>query len=166
MRRPLLLLLVSGAAHVAPALHCPPPRPAVFRRAACSVPRASAIVAAADDPYAVLGVKRGATAAEIKQAYRRMALRSHPDVNKAPDAEANFAKIAEAYSILSDTKKRSQYDRSGRGSWSSSSSSSSASSARRSSSSAPAGDPFAGWDPSDPIGWASRAARDLSLIHI
>jgi curved DNA-binding protein CbpA len=97
----------------------------------------------------VLGVERGATAAQIKQAYRRLALRSHPDVNKAPDAEATFAKIAEAYSVLSDEKKRATYNR-GAGSWSSASSSS----RRRSSSTT---DPWSGFDPSDPTGWATRS---------
>ena len=48
-------------------------------------------MAATEDPYSILGVPRTATAAQIKQAYRRLALRSHPDVNKAPDAEATGA---------------------------------------------------------------------------
>ena len=51
-----------------------------------------------------------ATAAQIKQAYRRLALKNHPDVNKAADAEAAFARIAAAYTILSDPEKRAEYD--------------------------------------------------------
>ena len=109
-----------------------------------------------EDPYAVLGVSRTATAAQIKQAYRRLALRSHPDVNKAPDAEATFTRIAEAYSVLSDEKKRAQYDRRpAGGGWSSSSSSS-----RSRGASAPSGDSWGGFDPSDPVGWATGRARD------
>merc|ERR1719217_1938669 len=82
-------------------------RPAVFA-ARCPAPVAAA---AASDPYVVLGVKRDATAAQIKQAYRKLALRSHPDVNKAPDADEQFAKIAAAYAVLSDPKERAKYDR-------------------------------------------------------
>ena len=68
------------------------------------------------DAYAVLGVERSATAAQIKQAYRRLALRSHPDVNKAADAQEQFAKIADAYSMLSDPAQRAKYDRTSGGS--------------------------------------------------
>lgn len=69
------------------------------------------IVASAADHYGVLGVSRGATAAEVKRAYRRLALKNHPDVNKAPDAQDKFARIAEAYSVLSDGAQRAEYDR-------------------------------------------------------
>ena len=72
------------------------------------------------DLYEALEVQPDASEAEIRKAYRRLALRSHPDVNKAPDAEETFARIAEAYAVLSDAKKRSTYDRQ-RGAWSSSS---------------------------------------------
>ena len=51
-----------------------------------------------------------ACCAQVKQAYRRLALRSHPDVNKSPGAEEAFTKIADAYSLLSDTKKRAELD--------------------------------------------------------
>ena len=81
----------------------------VARAARHLAPRAAA--AAGDDFYSILGVDRSASAAQIKQAYRRLALRSHPDVNKAPDAQEKFAKISEAYSVLSDTKQRAKYDR-------------------------------------------------------
>ena len=69
------------------------------------------LVASAADHYGVLGVSRGATAAEVKRAYRRLALKNHPDVNKAPDAQDKFARIAEAYSVLSDGTQRAEYDR-------------------------------------------------------
>lgn len=65
------------------------------------------------DPYAVLGVPRGATQAEIKKAYRRLSLQYHPDKNKAEDAKERFVEVAGAYEILGDEKKRRQYDAGG-----------------------------------------------------
>jgi molecular chaperone DnaJ len=62
------------------------------------------------DYYEVLGVPRDADAKAIKDAFRKLALQYHPDRNKAPDAEARFKEIAAAYAILSDPKKRAQYD--------------------------------------------------------
>lgn len=58
----------------------------------------------------MLGVPREADAAAIKDAFRTLALRYHPDRNKEPDAEERFKEIAEAYAILSDPKKRAEYD--------------------------------------------------------
>lgn len=62
------------------------------------------------DYYEVLGVARGADAKAIKDAFRELALRYHPDRNKEPGAEERFKDIAEAYAILSDPKKRADYD--------------------------------------------------------
>ncbi len=66
------------------------------------------------DLYTVLGVKRGATDAEIKKAYRALARRLHPDVNKAPDAAERFAEVQQAYDVLSDPEQRRVYDAGGR----------------------------------------------------
>jgi molecular chaperone DnaJ len=65
------------------------------------------------DYYDILGVPRNATKDEIKTEYRKLALKYHPDRNKAPDAEDRFKEISEAYAILSDDDKRAQYDRFG-----------------------------------------------------
>ena len=56
------------------------------------------------DYYAILGVNKNATEDELKKAYRKMALKYHPDKNKEPDAEEKFKEIAEAYEVLSDCK--------------------------------------------------------------
>jgi len=65
------------------------------------------------DLYDILGVKKTATAAEIKSAYRKLALQWHPDKNKSKEAEEKFKEINEAYEILSDTDKRGKYDQFG-----------------------------------------------------
>lgn len=66
------------------------------------------------DYYEVLGVERTATPEELKKAYRKLALRYHPDKNPGDkEAEEKFKEIAEAYDVLSDEKKRSMYDRFG-----------------------------------------------------
>ena len=66
------------------------------------------------DYYEVLGVARNTDAAELKKAYRRLAMEHHPDRNPGnKDAEALFKEASEAYQVLSDTDKRAQYDRFG-----------------------------------------------------
>jgi molecular chaperone DnaJ len=65
------------------------------------------------DYYEVLGVSRDADQKAIKEAFRTLAMKYHPDRNKTPEAEEKFKEIAEAYGILSDPKKRAQYDSGG-----------------------------------------------------
>ena len=60
--------------------------------------------------YETLGVDKNASDDEIKSAYRRMAKKYHPDINKAPDAAEQFKKVNEAYEVLSDKQKRANYD--------------------------------------------------------
>jgi curved DNA-binding protein len=63
------------------------------------------------DYYKLLGVKKSASSEEIKKAYRKLALKYHPDRNKGDkEAEEQFKKISEAYAVLSDKEKRQQYD--------------------------------------------------------
>ena len=65
------------------------------------------------DYYEVLGLEKNASAADIKSAYRKAALKYHPDRNKATDAEEKFKEINEAYQVLSDKQKRQTYDQFG-----------------------------------------------------
>jgi len=65
------------------------------------------------DLYKTLGVAKGANEKEIKKAYRKMAMKFHPDKNKSAGAEEKFKGIAEAYEILSDPKKKEIYDQYG-----------------------------------------------------
>ncbi|MEU1252640.1 molecular chaperone DnaJ [Streptomyces sp. WAC 01325] len=67
----------------------------------------------ARDFYEVLGVARTADPDEIQRAYRTLARRYHPDVNKDPEAEERFKEINEAFSVLSDPEQRARYDRFG-----------------------------------------------------
>lgn len=62
------------------------------------------------DYYQVMGVARDATEAQIKQAYRRLARKYHPDVSKEKDAEARFKEVGEAYEVLKNPEKRAAYD--------------------------------------------------------
>src|SRR3990170_5795352 len=64
------------------------------------------------DPYEVLGVPRGASAAAIKSAYRKLAKKHHPDANKNdPKSQARFAELNSANEILGDESRRKQFDR-------------------------------------------------------
>merc|ERR1712110_1240 len=77
--------------------------------------RAVASGARADDYYEVLGVARDVTADDLKKAYRKLALKWHPDRNldNKAEAESQFKRISQAYQVLSDPAQRSQYDRFG-----------------------------------------------------
>lgn len=65
------------------------------------------------DYYAILGVKKDASQDDIQKAYRKLARKFHPDVNKAPEAELKFKEIGEAYEVLKDADKRKKYDQFG-----------------------------------------------------
>jgi curved DNA-binding protein len=66
------------------------------------------------DYYQVMGVARDANEAQIKQAYRKLARKYHPDVSKEKDAEARFKEVGEAYEVLKSPEKRAAYDQLGK----------------------------------------------------
>ena len=68
-----------------------------------------------EDYYKVLGVERTASDEEIKKAFRRLARKHHPDINKAPEASARMQELNEANEVLRDKEKRAAYDRVGQG---------------------------------------------------
>ncbi|MBI4032910.1 MAG: DnaJ domain-containing protein [Candidatus Blackburnbacteria bacterium] len=70
-------------------------------------------MATTKDYYEVLGVAKNASEADLKKAYRKLALEWHPDKNKSPEAEKKFKEINEAYEVLSDKNKRQAYDQFG-----------------------------------------------------
>ena len=65
---------------------------------------------ATKDYYRVLGVKRDASEADIRKAYRKLALKYHPDKNDHPEAEEKFKEIAEAYDVLTNPQKKAEAD--------------------------------------------------------
>ena len=66
----------------------------------------------ASDPYATIGVPRGASEKDIKSAYRKLAKELHPDKTRDnPKATARFGEVTQAYDLLSDKEKRARYDR-------------------------------------------------------
>ncbi len=67
------------------------------------------------DYYKIMGVPRDATEAQIKQAYRKLARKYHPDVSKLKDAESRFKDLGEAYEVLKNPEKRAAYDQLGKG---------------------------------------------------
>ena len=71
------------------------------------------VTRAGRDYYEVLGVSRSADGKELKRAYRQLARKYHPDVNKEPEAEQKFKEISNAYEVLSDDQKKQIYDRFG-----------------------------------------------------
>src|SRR5215218_4968496 len=62
------------------------------------------------DYYKILGVERGASAEDIKKAFRKLARKYHPDVSKEADAERRMKELNEAYAVLSDPEKKAAYD--------------------------------------------------------
>nr|ACO14624.1 DnaJ homolog subfamily B member 9 [Caligus clemensi] len=68
------------------------------------------VVSALGGYYKTLGLQKGASSKDIKKAFRQLALKYHPDKNNSPDAEKKFREIAEAYEVLSDERKRAEYD--------------------------------------------------------
>jgi DnaJ-class molecular chaperone len=65
------------------------------------------------DYYQILGITKSASSAEIKKAYRKLALQYHPDRNKSKDAEGKFKEVTKAYEVLSDPQKKQTYDQFG-----------------------------------------------------
>lgn len=101
------------------------------------------------DYYEILGVNKNASDEELKSAFRKLAKKYHPDVNKEADAQDRFKEISEAYSILSDKSKRTQYDQMGHDSFT-----------RNGGASASGGNPFGGYSG----GFSSFEGVDLDSI--
>lgn len=108
----------SGASCRGPALGRLPVRPLPLPRgtgAPHGASRSFSAAGGADDPYEVLGISKDASQDEIKAAYRKLALKWHPDRNPGnqSNAEVEFKRISKAYSVLSDPQQRALYDRGG-----------------------------------------------------
>ncbi|XP_043565444.1 dnaJ homolog subfamily B member 9a [Chiloscyllium plagiosum] len=84
----------------------------VFAFAVCFL-MISEFILAKKDYYEILGVPKNSSDRQIKKAFHKLAMKYHPDKNKSPDAETKFREIAEAYEVLSDEKKRKEYDHMG-----------------------------------------------------
>ena len=69
------------------------------------------------DYYEILGISKNATQQEIKRAFRKLAMKYHPDKNKTSEAESKFKEINEAHEVLSDPDKKAHYDRFGHSSF-------------------------------------------------
>ncbi|KAI9208949.1 uncharacterized protein BJ171DRAFT_487902 [Polychytrium aggregatum] len=93
--------------------HSPSLRPCPAPRATRSFGSTSSNLSLKRDAYEILGTSKTASASDIKKAYYQLAKKYHPDTNKESDAKEKFMEIQEAYEILSDEKKRAQYDQFG-----------------------------------------------------
>lgn len=82
----------------------------LYLSAVCSIYTVSIILAKQADYYEVLGLKKGASDKQIKRAFRKLALKFHPDKNKEKGAEEKFREIAKAYEVLGDPDKKKKYD--------------------------------------------------------
>jgi len=112
--------MLSSRASAAAALRAARSSQAASRAAPRTLRGCRLLVAAAssEDLYAVLNVAPTADGKELKSAYRKLALKLHPDVNPSADAAAAFARCKNAYTVLSDPQQRAQYDRARRGGFS------------------------------------------------
>ncbi|KAK5657730.1 hypothetical protein OQA88_2803 [Cercophora sp. LCS_1] len=125
---------------------------AIFPKAALpSFHTTNSLLATPKDPYGTLGVSKSASASDIKKAYYGLAKKFHPDTNKDPTAKDKFAEIQTAYEILSDPKKREQFDQFG------------AAGFDPSAGPGPGGHPFGGGHPFSGFGGASGFGANINF---